>query len=102
MLGHAQAALSVPPLPLDLRSERRCLSGIRAGELLHYMAGLHANPIDPDLPHRSASDYPFARTTYERFLVANKVAVNPAAALPPQAGIPRMNRLRMDPSRLPS
>ncbi|AXE38404.1 Daunorubicin/doxorubicin resistance ATP-binding protein DrrA [Acidipropionibacterium virtanenii] len=62
-------------------------SGIRAGELLHYMAGLHADPIDPGTLIEALGIRPFARTTYRRLSGGQQQSVNLAAAL---IGRPRL------------
>lgn len=81
VLGHApgspQAAAATGLMPQSAGA----WSGIRAGELLHYMAGLHANPIDPDLLIDALAIAPFAHTTYRHLSGGQQQAVNLAAAL---------------------
>jgi ABC-2 type transport system ATP-binding protein len=56
-------------------------SGIRAVELLHYLAGLYAHPHDVDtLVHRCGITS-FARTPYRRLSGGQQQAVNLAGAL---------------------
>jgi ABC-2 type transport system ATP-binding protein len=56
-------------------------SGVRAGELLRYLAGLYAHPLDVDalISRFGIGDY--AKTTYRRLSGGQQQAVNLAAAL---------------------
>lgn len=56
-------------------------SNIRAGELLAYMAGMYADPLDPDLLIDALGIRSFARTTYRRLSGGQQQSVNLAAAL---------------------
>ncbi len=60
---------------------------IRAGELLHYMAGMYADPIAPELLIDVLGIRPFARTTYRRLSGGQQQSVNLAAAI---IGRPRL------------
>lgn len=62
-------------------------SGIRARELIGYMAHLHARPIDPDLLVEALGISEFANTTYRRLSGGQQQSVNLAAAL---VGRPRL------------
>ena len=63
VLGHAPGSPEAAAATGLMPQSAGAWSGIRAGELLHYMAGLHANPIDPDLLIEALAITPFARTT---------------------------------------
>jgi ABC-2 type transport system ATP-binding protein len=56
-------------------------SGVRAGELLRYLAGLYARPLDVDalISRFGIGDY--AKTTYRRLSGGQQQAVNLAGAL---------------------
>ena len=56
-------------------------SGVRAGELLRYLAGLYAHPLDVDalISRFGIADY--AKTTYRRLSGGQQQAVNLAGAL---------------------
>ncbi|HEU4546837.1 MAG TPA: ABC transporter ATP-binding protein [Microlunatus sp.] len=56
-------------------------SGIRAVELLHYLAGLYAQPHDVDALVRRCGIAAFARTPYRRLSGGQQQAVNLAGAL---------------------
>ena len=56
-------------------------SGIRAGELLHYLAGLYATPHDVDLLVERLALTDFVRTPYRRLSGGQQQAVNLAAAI---------------------
>ncbi len=56
-------------------------SGIRAVELLHYLAGLYAHPHDVDTLVRRCGITSFARTPYRRLSGGQQQAVNLAGAL---------------------
>jgi ABC-2 type transport system ATP-binding protein len=56
-------------------------SGIRAVELLRYLAGLYAHPHDVDALVRRLSLGSFARTPYRRLSGGQQQAVNLAGAL---------------------
>ena len=56
-------------------------SGIRAVELLHYLAGLYAHPHDVDALVRRCGIASFARTPYRRLSGGQQQAVNLAGAL---------------------
>jgi ABC-2 type transport system ATP-binding protein len=56
-------------------------SGIKAIELLHYLAGLYAHPHDVDTLVRRCGIAPFARTPYRRLSGGQQQAVNLAGAL---------------------
>jgi ABC-2 type transport system ATP-binding protein len=56
-------------------------SGIRAGELLRYLAGLYATPQDLDLLVAELRLEPLLRTPYRRLSGGQQQAVNLAAAL---------------------
>ena len=56
-------------------------SGIKAIELLHYLAGLYAHPQDVDTLVRRCGIAPFARTPYRRLSGGQQQAVNLAGAL---------------------
>lgn len=56
-------------------------SGIRAGELLRYLAGLHAAPQDVDALVAELGLGPVLRTPYRRLSGGQQQAVNLAAAL---------------------
>jgi ABC-2 type transport system ATP-binding protein len=56
-------------------------SGIRAGELLHYLAGLYAHPQDVDALVAELNLGPVLRTPYRRLSGGQQQAVNLAAAL---------------------
>ncbi len=56
-------------------------SGIRAVELLHYLAGLYAHPHDVDALVRRCGIGSFARTPYRRLSGGQQQAVNLAGAL---------------------
>lgn len=56
-------------------------SGIRAGELLHYLAGLYAHPHDVGLLVAELRLEPLLRTPYRRLSGGQQQAVNLAAAL---------------------
>ncbi|MCI1748950.1 MAG: ABC transporter ATP-binding protein [Acidipropionibacterium sp.] len=60
---------------------------IKAGELLHYMAGMYADPIDPELLIDALGIRSFARTTYRRLSGGQQQSVNLAAAI---IGRPRL------------
>ena len=81
VLGHTPGSPEAAAATGLMPQSAGAWSGIRAGELLHYMAGLHANPIDPDLLIEALAITPFARTTYRRLSGGQQQAVNLAAAL---------------------
>lgn len=56
-------------------------SGIRAEELLHYLAGLYANPQDVDELMDLLGIHDFARTPYRRLSGGQQQSVNLAGAL---------------------
>jgi ABC-2 type transport system ATP-binding protein len=56
-------------------------SGIKAIELLHYLAGLYAHPHDVGTLVRRCGIAPFARTPYRRLSGGQQQAVNLAGAL---------------------
>ena len=56
-------------------------SGIRAGELLRYLAGLYATPQDLDLLVAALRLQPLLRTPYRRLSGGQQQAVNLAASL---------------------
>lgn len=56
-------------------------SGIRPGELLHYLAALYAHPQDPDALMSRLRIEPFARRPYRRLSGGEQQAVNLAGAL---------------------
>ncbi|WP_022909796.1 ABC transporter ATP-binding protein [Aestuariimicrobium kwangyangense] len=56
-------------------------SGVRAGELVHFLAGLYATPLDPDTLITHLGIDAFARTTYRRLSGGQKQAVNLAGAI---------------------
>ena len=56
-------------------------SGIRAGELLQYLAGLYANPHDVDALVERLDLREFARTPYRRLSGGQQQSVNLAAAI---------------------
>lgn len=56
-------------------------SGIRAGELLHYLAGLYAEPLDPAALMDRLGITTFAGTPYRRLSGGQQQAVNLAGAL---------------------
>ena len=56
-------------------------SGIRAGELLHYLAGLYAAPHDVDALVERLDLGEFVRTPYRRLSGGQQQAVNLAAAI---------------------
>ena len=56
-------------------------SGIRAGELLRYLASLYAHPQDVDALVARLGVGPYARTPYRRLSGGQQQAVNLAAAL---------------------
>ncbi len=62
-------------------------SNIKAGELLHYMAGMYADPIDPEDLIEVLGIRSFARTTYRRLSGGQQQSVTLAAAI---IGRPRL------------
>jgi ABC-2 type transport system ATP-binding protein len=56
-------------------------SGIRAGELLTYLASLYAHPLDVDALVARLGIGPYARTPYRRLSGGQQQAVNLAGAL---------------------
>ena len=56
-------------------------SGVRAGELLHYLAGLYAHPLDLDALIARLGIGSYATTTYRRLSGGQQQTVNLAAAL---------------------
>ena len=56
-------------------------SGIRAVELLHYLASLYAHPLDVDALVERLGIGPYARTPYRRLSGGQQQAVNLAGAL---------------------
>jgi ABC-2 type transport system ATP-binding protein len=56
-------------------------SGVRAGELLHYLAGMYAHPLDVDALIARFGIGGYARTAYRRLSGGQQQAVNLAAAL---------------------
>lgn len=56
-------------------------SGVRPLELLHYLAGLYAHPLDVDALAEALGIHRFAGTAYRRLSGGQKQAVNLAGAL---------------------
>ncbi|MBS6331912.1 MAG: ATP-binding cassette domain-containing protein, partial [Propionibacterium sp.] len=81
VLGHAPGSSEATAATGLMPQSAGAWSGIRAGELLQYMAGLHADPIDPDLLIDALAITPFVRTTYRRLSGGQQQSVNLAAAL---------------------
>ena len=75
--GSAEVAARVGLMPQSTGA----WSGIRAVELLHYLAGLYAHPHDVDTLVRRCGITPFARTPYRRLSGGQQQAVNLAGAL---------------------
>ena len=75
--GSAEVAARVGLMPQSTGA----WSGIRAVELLHYLAGLYAHPHDVDALVRRCGIASFARTPYRRLSGGQQQAVNLAGAL---------------------
>ena len=75
--GSAEVAARVGLMPQSTGA----WSGIRAVELLHYLAGLYAHPHDVDTLVRRCGIASFARTPYRRLSGGQQQAVNLAGAL---------------------
>lgn len=75
--GSAEVAARVGLMPQSTGA----WSGIRAVELLHYLAGLYAHPHDVDALVRRCGITSFARTPYRRLSGGQQQAVNLAGAL---------------------
>jgi ABC-2 type transport system ATP-binding protein len=75
--GSAEVAARVGLMPQSTGA----WSGIRAVELLHYLAGLYAHPHDVDTLVRRCGITSFARTPYRRLSGGQQQAVNLAGAL---------------------
>jgi len=75
--GSAEVAARVGLMPQSTGA----WSGIRADELLHYLAGLYAHPHDVDTLVRRCGITSFARTPYRRLSGGQQQAVNLAGAL---------------------
>lgn len=87
VLGHAPGSPEATAATGFMPQSSGAWSAIRAGELITYMAGLYANPIDPDALIEALAITPFARTTYRRLSGGQQQSVNLAAAL---VGRPRL------------
>ncbi|WP_411914025.1 ABC transporter ATP-binding protein [Acidipropionibacterium timonense] len=81
VLGHAPGSPEAAQATGLMPQSSGAWSGIRAGELLHYMAGLHADPIDPEQLIDALGIRSFARTTYRRLSGGQQQSVNLAAAV---------------------
>jgi len=75
--GSAEVAARVGLMPQSTGA----WSGIRAVELLHYLAGLYDHPHDVDALVRRCGIASFARTPYRRLSGGQQQAVNLAGAL---------------------
>ena len=75
--GSAEVAARVGLMPQSTGA----WSGIKAIELLHYVAGLYAHPHDVDALVRRCGITSFARTPYRRLSGGQQQAVNLAGAL---------------------
>ncbi len=75
--GSAEVAARVGLMPQSTGA----WSGIKAIELLHYVAGLYAHPHDVDALVRRCVITSFARTPYRRLSGGQQQAVNLAGAL---------------------
>lgn len=75
--GSAEVAARVGLMPQSTGA----WSGIKAVELLHYLAGLYAHPQDVDALVRRCGITSFARTPYRRLSGGQQQAVNLAGAL---------------------
>lgn len=81
VLGHSPGSPEAAQATGLMPQSAGAWSNIRAGELLHYMARMHAHPIDPELLIDSLGIRSFARTTYRRLSGGQQQSVNLAAAL---------------------
>jgi len=75
--GSAEAAARVGLMPQSTGA----WSGIKAIELLHYLSGLYAHPLDVGVLVDRCGIGPFARTPYRRLSGGQQQAVNLAGAL---------------------
>jgi ABC-2 type transport system ATP-binding protein len=75
--GSAEVAARVGLMPQSTGA----WSGIKAVELLHYLAGLYAHPHDVEALVRRCGITSFARTPYRRLSGGQQQAVNLAGAL---------------------
>ena len=75
--GGAEAAARVGLMPQSTGA----WSGIKAVELLRYLAGLYAHPLDVDTLVRRCGITSFATTPYRRLSGGQQQAVNLAGAL---------------------
>ena len=76
-VGSAEVAARVGLMPQSTGA----WSGIKAVELLHYLAGLYAHPHDVEALVRRCGIASFARTPYRRLSGGQQQAVNLAGAL---------------------
>ncbi len=81
VLGHAPGAPAATAAVGLMPQSTGAWSGIRAGELLRYLASLYAHPLDVDALVARLGIGPYARTPYRRLSGGQQQAVNLAGAL---------------------
>ena len=81
VLGHAPGSTAANLRVGLMPQSTGAWSGVRAAELLHYLAGLYARPLDVTALMERLAITPYARTPYRRLSGGQQQAVNLAGAL---------------------